>query len=467
VAGLLEKAVISPVLVGRADQLAALGRRLQLACAGQGQVVLISGEAGVGKTRLADETKVQAVRLGFSVLQGNCFELDQNLPYGPLVDLLRRFLAQQPEESIARALGPQAHELAVILPEVVFLPSSDAQTSPISDRYRLFRAVDQVFFGLAAQTPLLVVVEDVHWSDDASLDFLLHLAQRLPARPLVLLLTYRSEDEGSSLARFLLALNRARLSNELALAPLTPAETDALQRAIFELQRPVSTEFVQAIFELTEGNPFFIEEVLKSLLTAGDIFWRDGVWDRKPLRQIRIPRSVQVAVEQRAARLEDGCRKVMLLAAVAGRQFDFDLLKALTGMEEAALLGHLKQLVAAQIIVEETAEQYAFRHALTREAVYSTLLQRERQQYHRAIAEILERRFQDRPDLHAAELAHHYYLAGDWAKVTAFAQRAGDRAQAMFAPREATELYTRAIEAAEHLGWPPGQLHLNWRRPTQ
>ncbi len=454
-AGLLEKAVISPILIGRAEQLAALGQRLQLARARQGQVVLISGEAGVGKTRLVAEIKAQSNSLGFAGLQGNCFEPDQNLPYGPLVDLLRAFLAQQPDESIAQMLGPQASELAVILPELASLPTSSALPPPISDRYRLFHAVEQVFFRLAARAPLLVVVEDVHWSDDASLDLLLHLAQRLLAQPLVLLLTYRSEDAGAPLARFLLALNRARLAHELALAPLTPAEMDAMQRAIFELQRPVSAEFLQAIFQLTDGNPYFIEEVLKSLVTAGDIFLRSGVWDRKPLQQLRIPRSIQVAVQQRVARLEDGCRHVMLLAAVVGRRFDFGLLQALTGMDEAPLLAHLKQLVAAQIIVEETAEQFAFRHALTREAVYSTLLQRERQPYHQAIAEILERRFQDRPDLHAAELAHHFYLARDWARVATFAQRAGDHAQAMFAPREATELYTRALEAAEHLGRPP------------
>ena len=457
--GLLEKAVISPTLIGRTEELAAVSQRLQLARAGQGQVILISGEAGVGKTRLTEEIKAQAIRSGFSVLQGNCFEPDRNLPYGPLVELLRAFQAQPPDESDVQALRPQASELAVILPELASWPASDALPSSRSDRYRLFHAVEQVFFGLSAQAPLLIVVEDAHWSDDASLDFLLHLARRLLARPLVLLLTYRSEDEGASLARFLLALNRARLAREVALVPLTPAETDALQRAIFEQQRPVSVEFLQTIFELTEGNPFFIEEVLKSLLMVGDIFLRDGVWDRKPLQHLRIPRSIQMAVQQRTAGLDDECRQVMLLAAVAGRQFDFDLLKTLTGMGEAALLAHLKQLVAAQIIVEETTEQYAFRHALTREAVYSTLLQRERQRYHRAIAVILERRYHNQPDLHAAVLAHHYYLARDWAKVAVFASRAGDQARAMFAPREATELYTRAIEAEYHLGQtPPAEL---------
>ena len=442
-------------MVGRADQLVALGQRLQLARAGQGQVVLISGEAGVGKTRLVEEIKAQATRLGFSILQGNCFELDRSLPYGPVVDLLRAFLSQQSDESIAQALGSQASELAVILPELASLPGSAALPSTISNRYRLFHALEKIIFGLAAQAPLLVVVEDIHWSDDASLDFWLHLAQRLRTWPLVLLVTYRSEDEATSLTHFLVGLSRARLADELVLAPLTLEETDAMQRAIFHLERPVSPEFLRTIFQLTEGNPFFIEEVLKSLLMAGDIFLRDGVWDRKPLQQLRIPRSIRLAVQERTARLEDECRQVMLLAAVAGRHFGFGLLKALTGLAEAQLLAHLKQLMAAQIIVEKTAEQYVFRHALTREAVYGTLTQRERQQYHRAIAEILEARLPDPPNLDTAVLTHHYYLAGEWEKVLTFAQRAGDHAQAIFAPREATELYTRALEAAERLVRPP------------
>jgi DNA-binding CsgD family transcriptional regulator/tetratricopeptide (TPR) repeat protein len=452
----LEKSVVSPILAGRAEQVAAFNQRLGLARTGQGQVVLISAEAGVGKTRLVEAIKAQANGLGFTILQGNCLEADRSLPHGPLADLLRGFLARRAPEEAVRELGPAPSELVGILPELAeYLPAPPYAAQLGDDKYRLYHALERFLFTRAAQAPLLLVVEDAHWSDDASLDFLLHLARRVAAQPMLLVLTFRGDEAGPALARFLQSLNRARLADEVPLAPLTQDEVDVMLRAIFEQTRPVSAEFLQAICQLTEGNPFFIEEVLKSLLAAGDIYYRDGVWDRKPISQLRIPHTIQVAVQQRLAQLHPAAKQLTLLAAVTGRRFQFDLLQRLTGMDEPLLLSHLKQLVAAQLIVEETAEAFAFRHALTREAVYATLLRRERQVHHRSIAEILERQYHDQLDQHAADLAHHYFQAGEWQKVVTYAQRAGDRARAMFAPREATALYGHALEAAEHLGQTP------------
>ncbi len=309
--------------------------------------------------------------------------------------------------------------------------------------------------GLARAAPLALVVDDLHWSDDASLDCLLHLAPRLAAQPVLFLFTYRSDEVGPALARFLLALNRARLADEVALQPLLPAEVDQMLRAIFGQPQPVSADFLHALYALTEGNPFFIEEVLKSLVAAGGIFRRAGAWDRKPLDELRIPRSLDLAVQERLARLDPGARQVAVLAAVAGRRFGFDLLEALTAMDEGSLLAHLNELARAQLIVEESADVYAFRHALTREAVYNTILRRERQRYHQAIAQTLEQLHAAALDPIAADLAQHYYHAGEWARVLAYAAQAGDRARLLHAPREAVDLYTRALQAAERLGQPP------------
>jgi DNA-binding CsgD family transcriptional regulator len=452
VAGLLEKSVVSPTLIGRTAQLAALGRGLEAARAGPGQTVLLAGEAGVGKTRLALETSGQAARLGMEVLQGSCLEPDRSVPYAPLIDLLRHCLARQPAPAFIHELAAATPELALILPELASGKAPAPEALPETDKHGLFYALERFIFAMAERAPLLLLVEDLHWSDDASLDCLLHLAQRLAGRRILLLLTYRRDEAGGALGRFLVALNRARLADELSLAPFTPDEVDIMLRAIFEQSRPVSPEFRNAVYTLTEGNPFFIEEVLKALLSAGDIFLRDGVWDRKPVQQLSIPRSVQLAVEQRLAQLDTEARRLTCLAAVVGRRFSFRLLQELLAMDEQALLNHLKHLVSAQIVVEETAEVYAFRHALTREAVYATLLRRERQLHHRSIAEILERHYAAQLDQHAADLAHHYDQAGEWEQVLAYAQRAGDRARTMYAPREATALYGRAVKAAEQLG---------------
>ena len=146
------------------------------------------------------------------------------------------------------------------------------------------------------------------------------------------------------------------------------------------------------MYTLTEGNPFIIEELLKSLIEAGDIFDEQGRWKRKELRELHIPRSVRDAVQQRTAHLSESARQVLHLAAVAGRHFDFALLQELTQQDEAQLLRLIKELMAAQLVVEESAEQFAFRHALTRQAVSAQLLVRERKALHRTIAETFERR---------------------------------------------------------------------------
>jgi predicted ATPase len=244
------------------------------------------------------------------------------------------------------------------------------------------------------------------------LEVLLYLARRLEPHPILLLLTYRSDEVHPSLAHFLALLDRERVATELALSRLTASEVDAMMRAILELNRPVPAGFLDLMYALTEGNPFFIEETLKSLITASELHLAEGVWDWMPIEQMRIPRSVQDAVQRRVVQLSPAARRVLTLAAVAGRRFDFALLQQVTGCAEDDLLCHIKELIAAQLVVEESAERFAFRHALTRQAIYVQLLARERQALHRTIADTLQRLYAATPDSHLGELAYHSYEAG-------------------------------------------------------
>jgi tetratricopeptide (TPR) repeat protein len=222
-------------------------------------------------------------------------------------------------------------------------------------------------------------------------------------------------------------------------------------RAIFALPRPVRVETLDAIYSLTEGNPFFVEEILKSLITAGDIFYADGLWDRKPMPMLRIPRSLNDAVAQRVAQLSADARQVLVLAAVVGRRFDFALLQHLAHHDESHLLPLIKELIAAQLVVEESAERFAFRHALTRRAIYGGLLARERITLHRAIAEAIECRDADTLSPHVADLAYHYFEAGVWERALMYARYAGERAQELGAPLSAVAQFTRALTAAREL----------------
>ncbi|MFP5371587.1 MAG: ATP-binding protein, partial [Actinomycetes bacterium] len=316
----LNQPLVCPVLVGREAQVATLARDLDEARRGAGRTILVAGEAGIGKSRLVAAAKVRAAAVGCQVLQGTCFEPDRTLPYAPLLDLMRAFLGAHDPAKVAELLGPAAGELVKLVPELAARLPGLVPTPPLDpeqEKRRLVLALVQVLEGLAAERSLLAVVEDLHWCDETSLEVLHALARRIGTQPILLVLTYRSDEVHPVLRHFLAGLDRERLAVEMPLGRLTADGVEAMVRAIFDLRRPVRLDFLEAIYGLTEGNPFFVEEVLKSLVAAGEIFYADGGWDRKPLDQLDIPRSVQDAVQRRAAALGPSAREVLTLAAVA------------------------------------------------------------------------------------------------------------------------------------------------------
>src|SRR6266568_610848 len=453
------KPVVCPVLIERVSDLATLHALIAQAKSGRGQVVLLSGEAGIGKSRLVAEARAYVAAQQFLLFQGNCFSADIAYPYAPLLDLVRSSAANQFSAAGASELAPFARELHQLLPDLVPLPpdgegqfigpSPPVSSDPEQEKRRLFTALTQFFTGQATKQPVLLIIEDIHWSDDTSLEFLHALARRCPAHPLLILLTYRSDEVRPILRHFLAQLDRERLAEEISLSRLTRSGVEAMLRAIFALPRSVRLELPDSIYTLTEGNPFFIEELLKSLIAAGDIFYADGRWDRKPLSELHIPRSVQDAVQQRTDLLSEDARRVLILAAAAGRRFDFALLQQLTNHDEPHLLSLMKELMAAQLVVEESEERFAFRHALTRQAIYADLLVRERKALHRSIADTMERLSGSSPDAYLADLAYHFFEAGAWGKAMEYGQRAGEQAQRLYSPRAAIEHVTRALDAAQ------------------
>ena len=315
----MNKPLICPTIVGRANELAALRSIADEVKGEYSCAVLLSGEAGIGKSRLVAETKTYATAQGFLLLQGQCFPTDSSCPYAPLLELLRSHFASQPITEIATELKPFAREFVQLIPDLVpSLPDADstpplAPPEPEQEKRCLFEALTRWVAGLARKQPVLLIIEDVHWSDETSLDFLHYLARRCAASHLLVLLTYRSDEVRPSLSQFLAQLNRERLAQECALAPLSRSEVSAMLYVIFALRRSVYTvpplaqgDLLDALYTLTEGNPFFIEELLKSLIEAGDIFYEHGRWEHKELRELHLPRSIQDAVERRTAQLSEG-----------------------------------------------------------------------------------------------------------------------------------------------------------------
>lgn len=449
--------VISPLLIGREAQFSALVALLQQTQAQHSHIALIAGEAGIGKSRLVSEIETDAAARGFTILRGRCFDQDRTLPYAPLIDLLRTWHSGSTPENGSDPLGDFAAELAPLFPELARTSSPTLVPSPVEgavpafldaeqDKRRLFQALTQ-FFNQTA--PVVISLEDLHWCDDITLEWVLYFARQLRTQPVLLLLTFRSDEISGALNQLLAALGRMAMVQEYALTRLQRAEVDAMLQAIFQLTQSPRSEFLDALYTLTEGNPFFVEEVLKALIAAGDIYYESGEWTRKPLRELQIPRTVQVAVQQRTKQLSAGARELLTLAAVIGQRFEFALLQIISRQPEREVLKQLKELMAAQLVLEESDEYFAFRHALTRQAIDAELLARERKVLHRAVADAMA---QQDGHFAASELAYHFYAAGAWQAAFDASVRAGAQAKALFAHTEALRHYERARASAVALG---------------
>ena len=455
---LADTSVVCPILIGRHVPLGTGTDALERAHASHGGALLVSGEAGIGKSRLVRALVEQARELGFVTLTGACFEADRAHPYAPILDLVRVLASVASPSIAAHYFAAASADLVTLFPELqsIFADSKPRRTlGPEEDRRRLFQSFSEAVRAIARVQPLLLVIEDVHWSDDATLDLVLHLARHMSSQRITLILTFRSDETGPRLTKLLADLDRARCAAEILLRPLDVADISAMLHAIFGSQAVVDTSFVSGLHALTEGNPFFVEEMLKALVMAGDIARADGVWRAKPLEQVRVPRTATEAVGRRLAGLSAEARRVASVAAVAGRRFDFGLLQSLTQHDEGTLLSLVKELIDAQLVVEESEDRFAFRHALTRESMRSQLLLRERVAWHKAIATALEARFDDTTHDLDDDLAYHTFECGAWDAARRHARRAAEHAWTLCAPRAALQLFDRAVTATARAGQSP------------
>jgi DNA-binding CsgD family transcriptional regulator len=294
----------------------------------------------------------------------------------------------------------------------------------------------------------LLVLEDLHWADETSLELLPLLPRRLAAARLLILATARDDEPGSAPDRLLGVLDRGHSLVRLDLAPLTAPEVSLMIEATTGL--PISPALSGALGARAEGNPFLVEEFLRDLFV--------GAAGRPPralgeaaLDALNIPSSVAETIARRLAEVAADARRVARLAAIAGRRCSFDLLRELSGLDETALLDALRALIERQIVVEEVvdgAPGFAFRHALTREAITAGLLGPERRLLHQRVARILAEPVAGRSPTAPGELAYHYHAAGEWAAALEWATRAGDAARAVYANAEALAHYRRALDAA-------------------
>ncbi|HEY6867769.1 MAG TPA: AAA family ATPase [Candidatus Eisenbacteria bacterium] len=445
-------------LVGRVAELHQLRELWRLAQQGRRHVALISGEPGAGKTRLAHEVVVFARLNGAAVLQGGCYEYEAASPYLPFVEALRRWVHEQTDEALRAHAGPVAAELVKLAPEL------EARIGPIApspalgaseERLRLFDHVARFLQGVAGGNGLLLFIDDLHWADGGSLALLHYLMRNLEQERLLVLATYRELelDRAHPMAAALVEWERERLVTRVRLERFQPGETAALLASLFG-QETVSPEFAAVVHGETEGNPFFIEEVVKSLIEQGQIYRSGSGWDRKEVRELTIPQSVKAAIGRRLDRLSPACAEALHTAAAVGKVFAFAELAAAATASEDALLDALDEACGAQLLQAQSAESFAFTHDKIREVLVEELNPIRRRRLHQRIGEGLERLHGAEADRHAERLAFHFNESGDLARAFRYGMAAARQAERVFALDEAVALYERARECAEALERP-------------
>ncbi|MCW2941994.1 MAG: ATPase-like protein [Actinomycetia bacterium] len=412
------------VLVGRVEELNTLTAALDRAAAGSAGVVLVGGDAGVGKTRLVRELETTAARRGFTVLRGQCSELGESMPYLPLTDAL--WTASRDPEA-----GPALHAalaarpaLGRLLPDGEQGPPGEAELA----QQQLFGAVLGLLGELAAARPVLCVLEDLHWADDSTRHLLNYLSRVLQRERVCLVGTYRADDlhRRHPLRPVLAELVRLPSVESLHLLPFGAAELAQYLTALGG--RTPSQDVLDRIFARSEGNPFYAEELFAA--TAVDV---------------RLPSGLADLLLSRVERLTPPAQRVVRVASVAGRRVRDDVVRQVSGLDEATYDLAVREAVSQQLLVTDGTDGYAFRHALLAEAVYADLLPGERTRLHATFATLLAAPGRAGLGHSAAELAFHRLAGHDVAGGFTASVEAGHEAVRLAAPAEAHEHFDRAL----------------------
>ncbi len=439
-AGASDVNVTSPVLIGRDAEAARIDRALAAVGDGNGRVVVISGEAGIGKTRLIDEALGRASG-GVRSLRAECLALGSAIPYLPFAELLRDLVRQVPGHTLTHIVGPARNDLARFLPEVaVVVDDTGPATRPEvvrndeTERLRLYESFLRVAERIAAEQPTAFVIEDVQWIDRASLELLAFLAHGLGSgghSALVISVRPEEVEDKEPVLRLLAELGRGGSAERIELQPLSAESTRRLASAI--LGRQPSDALSQRIWVLSDGNPLFAEELL-------------ATWQRRGPAEA-LPPKLRDLLAARLAQVPDEVQAVLRVAAAAGRAVDDRLLTRASGLDEGPVQRAVRHAVEDHILIRSDGPGrpgYRFRHEMLRALVASQLLPEEARHIHAAYAQALA---QEAPEhRNATEIANHWDAAGEAALALAAHVVAGRAAVAIFAFSQAHEHYERALE---------------------
>ncbi|HEX2500367.1 MAG TPA: adenylate/guanylate cyclase domain-containing protein [Methylomirabilota bacterium] len=444
--------------VGRERELRTLTDLFDKARAGSGQAVFLVGEAGIGKSRLLHELRQ---RLGGEAnwLEGHCVSFGRSIAFHPVIDLLKRTFRIEEgdgEQTIARkvelgvvSLGEDLRPLAPYLRYLLAIDPGDPAVVALDPRRRraeIFDAFRRLLVRASEIRPLVVVYEDAHWIDQASEGSLLITADSVPRHRILLILTYRPGYQHP--------FGDRTYHTRVALTALPAESSVEMAKGVLAAAR-LPEGLPSLVVGKAEGNPFFVEEVIKSLQEVGTLRRVGDDWAlTRPLDEVVIPDTIQDVIMARIDRLEEAPKKTLQLASVIGREFTRRLLDRIAEIRERTE-DFLQELKAIELIHEKALFPelaYMFNHALTHEVAYNSLLMQRRRELHRLIGHAIEELYADRLSEHYEVLAHHFSRAEEWSRALDYLVKAAEKASRGFAVREAVSLYGQALEAAAHLG---------------
>lgn len=450
----------SEKIVGREREISDIKKTIELCIRSKGQILSISGEPGIGKSRLVQEVIKMCEKKDYQILKGNCISYGSAFSYHPWIDILNDFFNILPEDSIkirsakikdrTTAVNQKLIEWLPVIGEVLGVPFPETSLTRYLDaklkKQRVFDIIFDFVKYVAQKKPVCLIMEDLHWADTASMELVNYIGRNIENLPILFILVYRPLKRKEEFVEKI-------WTKEIVLKELSSEASLELVGNLLSIKE-IPEDLKRIIINKSQGNPFYIEELVKSLIEQGYVIEEKGMWQFKgDLKKLQLPDTVEAVILSRIDRLELQERDVLQVASILGREFDEFLIKGIYP-EQKILKKSLANLERLDLIKQEKGSEqhrYFFKHILTQEVAYGTISFARKQELHCQTGVFIETELKERKDEFIGLLSYHFYLGGDYDKSLLYSVEAGEKAKKVYANEEAIEFFTRAIDSYEKL----------------